>query len=163
VIRAEHLAIGKRLPQRDEALAPRRGLCYFDGAAGLSAFAAQLPTRKRNEKGIVMNAYVYLGGAIALEVMATTAMKSSEGFTRLVPSLICGIGYVLSFYLLAQTLKTVPTGIAYAIWSGVGIVAISLIAWVLHGQKLDAGAMAGMGLIIAGVLVINLFSKSAGH
>ena len=90
-----------------------------------------------------MNAYVYLGGAIALEVMATTAMKSSEGFTRLVPSLICGIGYVLSFYLLAQTLKTVPTGIAYAIWSGVGIVAISLIAWALHGQKLDAGAMAG--------------------
>ena len=110
-----------------------------------------------------MSAFMYLTMAIVAVVISTTMLKASEGFTRLVPSLICGIGYVLSFYLLAQTLKTVPTGIAYAIWSGVGIVAISLIAWALHGQKLDAGAMAGMGLIIAGVLVINLFSKSAGH
>ena len=110
-----------------------------------------------------MNPYILLGGAIVLEVIATSAMKSSQGFTRLAPSIICGVGYIVSFYLLAQTLKSIPTGIAYAIWSGTGIVLISLIAWLLHGQKLDAGAVAGMGLIIAGVVVINLFSKSAPH
>lgn len=110
-----------------------------------------------------MNAYAYLGGAIALEVIGTTAMKSSEGFTRLAPSVICVIAYCLSFYLLSQTLKTVPTGIAYAIWSGVGIVLISTIAWLFHGQKLDAGAIVGMAMIIGGVVVINLFSKSLAH
>lgn len=110
-----------------------------------------------------MNAYVLLGGAIALEVAATTAMKSSNGFTRLVPSVLCVLGYCISFYLLAQTLKTIPTGVAYAIWSGVGIVLISTIAWLFHGQKLDAGAMLGMALIVAGVIVINVFSQSAAH
>lgn len=110
-----------------------------------------------------MNAYVYLGGAIALEVMATTAMKSSEGFTRLVPSLICGLGYVLSFYLLAQTLKTIPTGIAYAIWSGVGIVLISGVGWIWFRQALDLPAMIGLGLIVAGVVVVNVFSRSVTH
>lgn len=110
-----------------------------------------------------MNAYVLLGGAIALEVAATTAMKSSNGFTRLVPSVLCVLGYCISFYLLAQTLKTIPTGVAYAIWSGVGIVLISTIAWLFHGQKLDAGAMIGMALIVAGVIVINVFSQSAAH
>ena len=98
-----------------------------------------------------MNAYVFLGGAIALEVAATTAMKSSDGFTKLVPSVICAIGYCISFYLLSQTLKTVPTGIAYAI------------AWLFQGQKLDAGALIGMAMIVGGVLVINLFSKAAPH
>lgn len=110
-----------------------------------------------------MNAYVLLGGAIALEVAATTAMKSSNGFTRLMPSVLCVLGYCISFYLLAQTLKTIPTGVAYAIWSGVGIVLISTIAWLFHGQKLDAGAMIGMALIVAGVIVINVFSQSAAH
>lgn len=110
-----------------------------------------------------MNAYVLLGGAIALEVAATTAMKSSNGFTRLVPSVLCVLGYCISFYLLAQTLKIIPTGVAYAIWSGVGIVLISTIAWLFHGQKLDAGAMLGMALIVAGVIVINVFSQSAAH
>lgn len=110
-----------------------------------------------------MNPYVLLGGAIALEVVATTAMKSSDGFTKLVPSVICAIGYCISFYLLSQTLKTVPTGIAYAIWSGVGIVLISVIAWLFHGQKLDSGAMLGMAMIVGGVMVINFFSKSATH
>lgn len=110
-----------------------------------------------------MNAYVLLGGAIALEVAATTAMKSSNGFTRLLPSVLCVLGYCISFYLLAQTLKTIPTGVAYAIWSGVGIVLISTIAWLFHGQKLDAGAMIGMALIVAGVIVINVFSQSAAH
>ena len=110
-----------------------------------------------------MNAYVYLGGAIALEVAATTAMKSSDGFTKLLPSIICAVGYCISFYLLSQALKTVPTGIAYAIWSGVGIVLISTIDWLFYGQKLDAGALAGMAMIIGGVVVINLFSKSLAH
>lgn len=110
-----------------------------------------------------MNAYVLLGGAIALEVAATTAMKSSNGFTRLLPSVLCVLGYCISFYLLAQTLKTIPTGVAYAIRSGVGIVLISTIAWLFHGQKLDAGAMIGMALIVAGVIVINVFSQSAAH
>lgn len=74
-----------------------------------------------------MNAYVFLGGAIALEVAATTAMKSSDGFTKLVPSVICAIGYCISFYLLSQTLKTVPTGIAYAIWSEPGLFSSQLL------------------------------------
>ena len=85
-------------------------------------------------------------------------MKSSNGFTKLLPSVLCVLGYCISFYLLAQTLKTIPTGVAYAIWSGVGIVLISTIAWLFHGQKLDAGAMIGMALIVAGVIVINVFS-----
>lgn len=110
-----------------------------------------------------MNPYMLLGGAILLEVIATTAMKSSNGFSRLVPSLICGFGYIVSFYLLALTLKSIPTGIAYAIWSGVGIVLISVIAWFFHGQKLDWGAISGMALIVCGVIVINLFSNATAH
>ena len=108
-------------------------------------------------------AYVYLGIAIVCEVIATTFMKQSDGFTRLWPSVATGVGYIVSFYCLALTLRTIPTGIAYAIWSGVGIVLISGIAWALHGQKLDGPALFGMGLIIAGVLVINVFSRSVGH
>ncbi len=110
-----------------------------------------------------MNSYVLLGGAIALEVVGTTFMKTSEGFTRLWPSVAAVVSYAVCFYLLSQTLKEIPTGIAYAIWSGCGIVLISLIAWLLHGQKLDLAAIAGIGLIVAGVIVLNLFSKSAAH
>ncbi|MDH2233621.1 EmrE family multidrug efflux SMR transporter [Delftia tsuruhatensis] len=110
-----------------------------------------------------MNSYVFLGGAIALEVVGTTFMKTSEGFTRLWPSVAAVVSYAVCFYLLSQTLKEIPTGIAYAIWSGCGIVLISLIAWLLHGQKLDLAAIAGIGLIVAGVIVLNLFSKSAAH
>jgi len=108
-------------------------------------------------------AYLYLGAAIVAEVIATSLLKTSNGFTRLWPSVATVIGYAISFYCLAQTLGSVPTGVAYAIWSGVGIVLISLIAWLLFGQTLDAPALAGMGLIIAGVLVINLFSTSVAH
>ena len=110
-----------------------------------------------------MNPYILLGGAIVLEVIATSAMKSSQGFTRLVPSIICGVGYIVSFYLLAQTLKSIPTGIAYAIWSGLGVVLITIAAWLLFGQKLDLPALIGMGLIVAGVVVMNVFSKAVGH
>ncbi|WP_341647456.1 SMR family transporter [Thauera humireducens] len=110
-----------------------------------------------------MSPYVLLGSAICFEVIATTAMKSSSGFTKLLPSAICVLGYIISFVLLSQTLKSIPTGIAYAIWSGVGVVLISLIAWWFHGQKLDWGALTGMALIVSGVVVINVFSKSAAH
>lgn len=108
-------------------------------------------------------AYLYLGAAIVAEVIATSLLKTSQGFTRLWPSVATVIGYAISFYCLAQTLGSVPTGVAYAIWSGVGIVLISLIAWLVFGQSLDAPALIGMGLIVAGVLVINLFSTSVAH
>lgn len=108
-------------------------------------------------------AYLYLGAAILAEVIATSLLKTSNGFTRLWPSVATVVGYSISFFCLAQTLGSVPTGVAYAIWSGVGIVLISLIAWLVFGQTLDAPALAGMGLIIAGVVVINLFSRSVAH
>jgi small multidrug resistance pump len=107
--------------------------------------------------------YLFLAVAIVAEVLATSSLKASSGFTRLLPSIATVVGYGVSFYFLSLTLATIPTGIAYAIWSGVGIVLISLIGWFLFGQKLDAPALAGMGLIIAGVLVINLFSRSSAH
>jgi len=109
-----------------------------------------------------MNKWVILGMAIVAETVATSAMKSSEGFTRLVPSVIVVIGYAIAFYFLSITLKEIPVGIAYAIWSGVGIVLISLVGWIMFGQKLDAPALIGIALIIAGVVVMNAFSKS-GH
>lgn len=110
-----------------------------------------------------MIAYAYLAVAIIAEVIATSALKAANGFTVLVPSIITITGYVVAFFFLSLTLKTMPVGVAYAIWSGLGIVAVSVIAFVLYKQVLDLPAMLGMGLILAGVLVINLFSKTAGH
>lgn len=110
-----------------------------------------------------MNNWLFLGLAIAAEVIATSALKSSEGFTRLWPSLLVAAGYGAAFYFLSLTLRTIPIGVAYAVWSGVGVVLIALIAWLLHGQRLDAPALAGMGLIVTGVAVINLYSKAAAH
>lgn len=107
--------------------------------------------------------YLYLAVAILCEVIATSFLKVSEGFTRPVPSLITAMGYAVSFYFLSLALRTIPTGIAYAIWSGVGIVLITTIAWVFQGQKLDAPALGGLGLIVAGVVVINVFSKATAH
>ncbi|PTS83204.1 MULTISPECIES: DMT family transporter [unclassified Caulobacter] len=107
-----------------------------------------------------MSGYAWLALAIVAEVIATSALKAAEGFTRPVPSIITAVGYAIAFYGLSQTLKTLPVGIAYAIWSGVGIVLVTGIAWVLYRQRLDAAAIAGIALILAGVLVINLFSKS---
>lgn len=103
--------------------------------------------------------YVYLGTAILAEVIATSCLKASDGFTRTLPSVVTVIGYGVAFYALSLTLRTVPTGIAYAIWSGVGIVLVATIAWLFQGQKLDTAALLGMGLILAGVLVLNLFSR----
>jgi small multidrug resistance pump len=107
--------------------------------------------------------YLYLTIAIVAEVIATSALKASEGFTNLIPSLIVTVGYGVAFYFLSLVLKTIPVGIAYAIWSGLGIVLISVIGLVLFQQKLDLAAIIGMGLIIAGVVVINVFSTSVSH
>lgn len=109
-----------------------------------------------------MNSWVLLGGAIFAEVLATSLLKTTEGFTRPVPSAAVVVGYVVSIYLLSLTLKTIPVGIAYAIWAGLGIVLIALLAWLLHGQRLDLPAVIGMAMIIGGTLVINLLSKSTG-
>jgi len=104
--------------------------------------------------------YLYLSIAIIAEVIGTSALKASEGFTRLGPTLITLLGYAAAFYFLSLTLKTIPVGIAYAIWSGVGIVLISLLGYALFRQTLDLPAIVGMALIIAGVAVINLFSRT---
>lgn len=110
-----------------------------------------------------MNAYVYLAVAIAAEVIATSALKASQGFTRAGPSLVVAAGYGIAFYFLSLTLKTVPVGVAYAIWSGAGILLIALIGWLVLKQPLDLPAVLGMALIVAGVAVIQLFSKAAAH
>ena len=107
--------------------------------------------------------YLYLVIAIIAEVIATSALKASNGFSVPLPSLITAVGYAISLYFLSLTLKFIPVGIAYAIWSGVGIVLIAAVAWVFQGQKLDAPAMLGMGLIVAGVVVMNVFSKVSAH
>ena len=110
-----------------------------------------------------MQNWLYLVIAIGCEVAATSALKASEGFTRPLPSLVVVTGYVLAIYLLSLTLRTIPVGVAYAIWSGVGVALIAVIGWLFLGQKLDAPAIAGLVLIVAGVVVINLFSRTAGH
>ncbi|WP_374252585.1 multidrug efflux SMR transporter [Xanthobacter sp.] len=107
--------------------------------------------------------YVYLLIAIVAEVIATSALKQAEGFTKFGPSVIVVVGYCIAFFCLSLTLRTLPVGIAYAIWSGVGIVLVTGFAWIYYGQKLDLPALIGLGLIIAGVIVINLMSKSVAH
>ncbi|MDX1456868.1 MAG: SMR family transporter [Marinobacter sp.] len=110
-----------------------------------------------------MNTWWLLGLAIAAEVLATSALKYSAGFTRLVPSLLVVAGYATAFYFLALTLKTIPVGVAYAIWSGAGVVLIALIAWLVFDQRLDWPAVVGMGLIVSGVVVLNVFSQTVEH
>ena len=110
-----------------------------------------------------MNNWICLALAILSEPVATTALKASAGFTRPLPAVAVVLGYGVAFYCLSLTLRAIPLGVAYAVWSGVGIVLITAAGWLLYGQKLDAAALAGIGLIVAGVLVMNLFSKTAGH
>jgi small multidrug resistance pump len=107
--------------------------------------------------------WLVLAVAIVVEVIATTALKSSDGFTRLWPSLLAVAGYGTAIYLLSLTLETIPVGIVYAVWSGVGIVLIALAATLFLGQRLDAPAMLGMALIVSGVVVIHLFSQVSVH
>jgi small multidrug resistance pump len=107
--------------------------------------------------------YLYLTIAIVTEVIATTALKASEGFTQLVPSLIVVAGYGCAFYFLSLVLRTIPVGIAYAIWAGAGVALVAIISAIVYKQVPDLPAILGMGLIVAGVVVINLFSKTTGH
>ena len=107
--------------------------------------------------------WLYLMIAIAAEVVGTSFLRSSAGFTKPVPSVMVVIGYGLAFFFLSLTLKDIPVGIAYAVWSGAGVTLIAVIGWLFLGQKLDAAAILGMSLIIAGVVVLNLFSKAGGH
>ncbi len=110
-----------------------------------------------------MNKWIYLAIAIISETAGTSALKPAEGFTRLWPSLVVVIGYSSAFYFLSLTLKVIPVGIAYAIWSGAGTAIIVLIAWIFMGQKLDLPAIIGILLIISGVIVLNMFSKTTAH
>jgi multidrug transporter EmrE-like cation transporter len=111
----------------------------------------------------MMKSWMYLLVAIVAEVIATSALKSSEGFTKLGPSALVVVGYCTAFFFLSLTLREIPIGIAYAIWSGVGVVLISLVGWFVFSQKLDAPAILGMLLIVVGVVVLNVFSKAAAH
>ncbi len=107
--------------------------------------------------------YVYLALSIVAEVIATSSLKASDGFTKLWPSVIVVIGYGVAFHFLALTLKTIPIGVAYAIWAGAGVSLVAVVGWVIFGQKLDAPAIIGMALIVAGVVIMQAFSKVSAH
>lgn len=107
--------------------------------------------------------YIYLFLAVLAETIGTTALQASAQFTRLWPSVLVVVAYGVSFYLLALALKFMPVGVVYAIWSGLGIIFIACIGYVVFGQRLDGPAVIGLGLIIAGILVINLLSNSTQH
>lgn len=107
--------------------------------------------------------YAFLIVAILAEVVATTALARSDGFSRFWPSVVTVLGYGIAFACLSVTLKVMPTGIVYAVWSGLGIVFIAAIGWILYGERLDLPAILGLGLILAGVLVVNLFSRTISH
>lgn len=107
--------------------------------------------------------YFYLIFAVIAETIGTSALNASQQFTKFWPSALVVLSYAISFYLLALTLKYMPVGIMYALWSGLGIVLIALIGWLYFGQKLDGAAVFGIALITAGIIVLNVFSKSTLH
>ena len=107
--------------------------------------------------------YLYLVTAIVAEVVATSALKASDQFSKTLPSIIVVIGYGVAFYYLSLVLKTIPIGVAYAIWSGAGIALVTVVGLVVFDQKLDFAAIIGISLIVAGVVVMNVFSKTVGH
>lgn len=116
------------------------------------------------EKDLTMSAtYALLFFAIVAEVVATTALARTDGFTRLWPSVVTIAGYAIAFWSLSFVLRVMPTGVVYAIWSGLGVVLVALVAWVWAKQALDLPAILGLGLIVAGVAVINLFSQTVSH
>jgi len=110
-----------------------------------------------------MSPWLFLFVAIVAEVIGTSFLKSSDGFTRLAPSLAVVASYTIAFYFLSLTLRTMPVGIAYAVWAGAGMALIALIGWALFGQVLDNAAIAGIGLIVTGVVVLNVFSSTISH
>ncbi|WP_071798790.1 DMT family transporter [Natronohydrobacter thiooxidans] len=107
--------------------------------------------------------WIYLAVAILFETIGTTALKASDGMTRALPAAVVVLAYALSFWLLALVLRVIPVGVAYAIWSGLGICLIAGIGYIVFGQRLDLPALIGLGMIIAGIVVINIFSTSVGH
>ena len=133
------------------------GLPYF-----LSAIVAVLLTAL---VGALLYRFVLLRikGMALSEVIATSALKASEGFSKLWASIVVVVGYGIAFYFLSLTLRSIPVGVAYAIWSGLGVVLIALVGWFAFGQKLDLAASIGVSLIVAGVVVMNVFSKTVGH
>jgi small multidrug resistance pump len=110
-----------------------------------------------------MKNWLLLCAAIVAEVIATSALKASEGFSKLLPSMVVVIGYGAAFYFLSLSLREIPVGVAYAIWSGLGVVLFTIVAWLLFGQRLDLPAIVGMLLIVAGVVMMNVFSKVGVH
>ncbi|WP_434772684.1 DMT family transporter [Pseudomonas entomophila] len=110
-----------------------------------------------------MNAYLCLAIAICAEVVATASMKAVKGLSTPLPLLLMIGGYAIAFWMLTLVVRSIPVGIAYALWSGLGIVLISVAAWLIYGQKLDLPAMLGMAMIVGGVVVIQVFSHSSGH
>lgn len=120
--------------------------------------------KKFNSCSLTLNrrsmSYLFLTIAIIAEVIATSALKASQGFSVLTPSIITILGYAVALFFLSLTLKTIPVGIAYAIWSGAGIVLISTIGWIFFKQNLDLAAIIGLGLMLGGIIVINVFSNS---
>ncbi len=108
-------------------------------------------------------AYLYLALAIVAEVVATSSLKASQEFTRLWPSVTVVVGYALAFYLLTLALRTLPVGIAYAFWAGLGIVLVTLIGILVYGERLDAPAALGLAMIVGGVVVIQAFSQVSAH
>jgi small multidrug resistance pump len=122
---------------------------------------------RRRPKGMIrlasLKLYLILGAAITAEVVATTALARSESFTRIGPSLVAILGYAVAFWLLSFPLRSMPTGVVYAVWSGLGIVLITLVAWLWSKQPLDLPAIVGLSLILAGVIVVNVFSRTVGH
>lgn len=110
-----------------------------------------------------MKNWLFSFGAIIAEVIGTSALKASEGFSKPISSIVVLLGYGISFNFLSLTLKTIPVGIAYAVWSGMGIVLISLTSWILFGQKIDSWGLFGISLILIGVLILNLLSKTPNH
>lgn len=107
--------------------------------------------------------WFYLTIAIVAEVIATSALKAADGLTQLVPSIIVVIGYGLAFFFLSLTLRSIPLGVAYALWSGIGIALISLAGWMIYGQTLDAAALIGIGLILTGTVILFGLSKTIPH
>jgi small multidrug resistance pump len=120
---------------------------------------------RRDEGSPVTTGFTYLTlfAAIVAEVIATTALSRSESFTRLWPSIVTIVGYALAFWLLSFPVRTIPVGVVYALWSGLGILLISAVSWLWYGQKLDLPAVVGLAFILGGVLIVNLFSKTISH
>lgn len=107
--------------------------------------------------------YLFLAAAIFCEVCATSALKAAEGFSRLGPSVVVVLGYAAAFYSLSFAIRTIPLGVAYAVWSGVGTALLAIVGVVVYKQAMDAAAIAGVSLILLGVVVLNVFSRASGH